>query len=509
MNVISEDGMGLRLNISIRGLDPNRSRKVLVLEDGMPVSLNPYGSPELYYTPPIERMDRVEIVRGSGQILSGPQTIGGVINYITRDPPLRPTVFADLRYGSYGYLFAHAGAGATHGAVGWRLDVMHRGFDGPRRLDLALTDVTGRLRLRLGEHSVLRVKANFYDEASRATYAGLTTPQFERDPRFNGAVHDRFVVQRYAFAAALQHRFSRALALQTNFYAYETNRAWRRQEFERADSGADYERACDPLGNCGARGAAGVDAHERSRERLLSQPHGDPKPLLSRLGHRAAADLQLDRASPNVSGELTALARFHYERARRADLHLDADVSAEGGDPRDEEHRNGYALAAAVQHRFSFWNRCFVTPGVRVESFWSNRRVVRVPVEGADSELRGADVNVFGQSFTRARSSPASGSRSKPPRRSRSSRACTAGTRRRARGTPSPPRAPTSSSTPSCPGTSSSARGFASAAGFAPTSPGFTSSSRTRSSRRARRAGSSREARSTPGTAATRASKRA
>jgi TonB family protein len=90
LNVASEDGMGLRLNIGVRGLDPNRSRKVLVLEDGMPVSLNPYGSPELYYTPPIERMDRVEVVRGSGQILWGPQTIGGVINYITRDPPRAP-----------------------------------------------------------------------------------------------------------------------------------------------------------------------------------------------------------------------------------------------------------------------------------------------------------------------------------------------------------------------------------------------------------------------------------
>src|SRR5688572_21390726 len=76
VNVTGEsDGMGLRLNVGIRGLDPNRSRKILVLEDGMPVTLNPYGAPELYYSPPIERIDHIEVVKGSGSILWGPQTI--------------------------------------------------------------------------------------------------------------------------------------------------------------------------------------------------------------------------------------------------------------------------------------------------------------------------------------------------------------------------------------------------------------------------------------------------
>ena len=41
----------------------------------------------LYYTPAIDRMSGVEILKGSGQILYGPQTIGGVVNYITANPP--------------------------------------------------------------------------------------------------------------------------------------------------------------------------------------------------------------------------------------------------------------------------------------------------------------------------------------------------------------------------------------------------------------------------------------
>jgi outer membrane receptor for Fe3+-dicitrate len=183
VNVVGEDPMGLRLNLSIRGLDPNRSRKVLVLEDGVPVSLNPYGSPELYYTPPIERMERVEVVRGSGQILWGPQTLGGVIHYVTREPPRRLTLHADLRYGSFGYLLAALSAGDTQGAVGWRLDVLHRRFEGPRALDAAVTDVNGQLRLQLSPRATLRLKLDFYDESSRATYLGLKPHSLCATPR--------------------------------------------------------------------------------------------------------------------------------------------------------------------------------------------------------------------------------------------------------------------------------------------------------------------------------------
>jgi Fe(3+) dicitrate transport protein len=41
-----EYGGGLRLDISIRGNEGGRSRRVLVLEDGVPVALNPYAEPD-------------------------------------------------------------------------------------------------------------------------------------------------------------------------------------------------------------------------------------------------------------------------------------------------------------------------------------------------------------------------------------------------------------------------------------------------------------------------------
>ena len=100
LNVVDEEGAGLRINIGVRGLDPDRSRNVLVLEDGIPIALNPYGEPELYFTPPIDKMTAVEVLKGSGQILFGPQTTGGVVNLISANPPEKEASTLRLKAGT-------------------------------------------------------------------------------------------------------------------------------------------------------------------------------------------------------------------------------------------------------------------------------------------------------------------------------------------------------------------------------------------------------------------------
>jgi Fe(3+) dicitrate transport protein len=396
VNVVGEDPMGLRLNLSIRGLDPNRSRKVLVLEDGVPVSLNPYGSPELYYTPPIERMERVEVVRGSGQILWGPQTLGGVIHYVTREPPRRLTLHADLRYGSFGYLLAALSAGDTQGAVGWRLDVLHRRFEGPRALDAAVTDVNGQLRLQLSPRATLRLKLDFYDESSRATYLGLNTSQFVRDPTLSLAPHDRFDVRRYALTATHQHMASSSLLLRTSLYAYQTDRAWRRQEFDRVDAGVPYERVCDLTGRCGAPGDAGVMASGNGSSLFFRPSAAIRDRRFEVLG--VEPRLTWTWSSGAVAGELIALTRIHYETALEQ-TRLTSAPEGGGGTPDDAERRAGFALAAAVQHRFTLWERLHLTPGLRVESFWSSRHILRA-TEVVMGQRVGRDVDIQGSSST-------------------------------------------------------------------------------------------------------------
>lgn len=117
---IREDSgpVGMRLNVGIRGLNPDRSRTLLVLEDGFPLALAPYGEPEMYYSPPIDRMSRIEVLKGSGSIVYGPQTIGGVLNFITPDPPLDPQGTVELAGGQRGFFAGQASYGGTKDSTG-------------------------------------------------------------------------------------------------------------------------------------------------------------------------------------------------------------------------------------------------------------------------------------------------------------------------------------------------------------------------------------------------------
>ena len=71
------------MDISIRGIDAQRGRRVLILEDGVPQAINPYGEPDLYYTPPWSACAASRWSRARAAFSSGPQTVGGVINFRT------------------------------------------------------------------------------------------------------------------------------------------------------------------------------------------------------------------------------------------------------------------------------------------------------------------------------------------------------------------------------------------------------------------------------------------
>ena len=70
INGFSDDGIGnSRISIGIRGLNPRRSSRVLILEDGVPIQPALYVYPNMYYNPPADRIDQIEVIKGSGTIL--------------------------------------------------------------------------------------------------------------------------------------------------------------------------------------------------------------------------------------------------------------------------------------------------------------------------------------------------------------------------------------------------------------------------------------------------------
>lgn len=83
-----ETGTGILPNIGVRGLDPRRSARTLVLVDGIPIALAPYGQTGLSMFPlTMQTVESVDVARGGAAVRYGPNNVGGVINFISKPIP--------------------------------------------------------------------------------------------------------------------------------------------------------------------------------------------------------------------------------------------------------------------------------------------------------------------------------------------------------------------------------------------------------------------------------------
>ncbi len=84
IHVWESDGSGIQIGISTRGLSPNRSWDFNVRQNGYDISADPFGYPEAYYNPPLQAVQRLQIIKGAGSLQYGPG-LGGTLNYIIRN----------------------------------------------------------------------------------------------------------------------------------------------------------------------------------------------------------------------------------------------------------------------------------------------------------------------------------------------------------------------------------------------------------------------------------------
>lgn len=93
-------GNGKTAQVDMRGFGETAPYNVLVMVDGRRV--NEIDLSGVDWTQiPIDQIERIEIVRGTGTVLYGDNAVGGVINIITKIPTQKPTFRAAGAVGSY------------------------------------------------------------------------------------------------------------------------------------------------------------------------------------------------------------------------------------------------------------------------------------------------------------------------------------------------------------------------------------------------------------------------
>lgn len=182
--VWESEGSGMQVGVSVRGLSPNRSWEFNVRQNGVDISSDPFGYPEAYYNPPMQAVDRIELVRGGASLQYGPQ-FGGLLNYVLKKPATDKAFSLESQQsvGSYGLFSTYNSVGGTVGrlqymgyvdyrrADGWRQNSRYRIFNGYASVSYA---VTNRLRLT----AELTRNDNQTQQAG-----GLTDAQFGQDAR--------------------------------------------------------------------------------------------------------------------------------------------------------------------------------------------------------------------------------------------------------------------------------------------------------------------------------------
>ncbi|MBA5872945.1 MAG: TonB-dependent receptor [Nitrospira sp. CR1.2] len=369
VHVRDEDGLGIRPNIGIRGLDPTRSRKVHIMEDGVPIMMMPYADPSSYYFPPIFRFDRIEVLKGSGQLLYGPQTIGGVMNFITRMPSAKPEGNFQFWGGNNNYFNTHFDYGGTWGKSGYMVDYTHYQSDTPRFTNVRakVDDITFKTVQELSDRTQIMAKFNYYREDSGIGYQGLTESEWgsprgqDRQTLFK---NDHFDFRRMGAHVAVNHMFTANLTSTTNFFGHYMSRDWTRQTTQGVNADGSLNGALQ-FGNAipaTAFGAVPGDARfTNEREYWVYGVESRFKYDHSILGVNATADFG---------------ARYMFEESDRKQLRNTGSgigvtsscfLAVAGSTCLNENNlRTTNAYALFFQERLIF-GKFTITPGVRVE----------------------------------------------------------------------------------------------------------------------------------------------
>jgi Fe(3+) dicitrate transport protein len=383
LNVRGEDGMGLRPNISLRGVNPDRSKKITLLEDGVLFGPAPYSAPAAYYFPVFTRMTKVKVVKGPAAIGQGPQTIAGAIDFITRDIPEDIAAAADVAVGQYGYGKAHVYAGGSAGRLGFLIEgvrLQNNGFKDledarGRRADTGFVRnewmVKGAwVHERDEVRNELRLKLTYSDETSNESYLGLTDADFADNPNRRYAVTqlDRMRNHRASIVATHVLDFGARFKLTTNVYRHDFQRVWRKVNAF-ADASL-FDVLTDPTSG---RHPAYINVLNGR------QPSGTNGQILIGPNERGFISegietrLLASATTGAIEHRLEAGARYHHDfidrRHSQNGFSVDGDVLVPDGKPTEVTAFNKeetHAVALHLQYAGS-WKGLTLTPGIRIE----------------------------------------------------------------------------------------------------------------------------------------------
>jgi Fe(3+) dicitrate transport protein len=376
-----EDGVGLRPNIGIRGANPDRSKKLTLMEDGILFGPAPYSAPAAYYFPLIGRMTQMRVIKGPAAIAYGPNTVGGAIDFITRPIPTRLTAGADLAAGEYGYAKMHAWFGSGDERLGFLVEGMqlhNTGFtELPSGADTGSTrnDWMVKAAYTIDPNAAtkhrIELKLSYADEVSNETYLGQTDADFRTNAyrRYPASALDQMKNHRTGIVAT--HTLDgpgSSYRIKTSVYRFDYTRSWNKlNRLGGADAATVLTNADDPT-YAGYKAVLDGRSDSGSASSLFIGPNHR-----TFISQGIQSVLSTSTRTGPLEHELTTGIRFHYDHIKR--LHTESEFLMQGGEvvpagtpvlTSADNFASTHAVALNLTDAMT-WRSLTISPGARVE----------------------------------------------------------------------------------------------------------------------------------------------
>jgi Fe(3+) dicitrate transport protein len=351
-----EGGNGAIPNIGLRGLNPNRSQKVLLLEDGAPIQPSLFIANQSYYSPPVERMSGIEVLKGASGLKYGPSNIGGVINYLTKTPQEGFKVTGKI--GNYGYRIAEieAGASSDSGKAIGGFNVITNESDGFQNNGFKMVDILLKAGAELSTDQWLGFKYSHYENNINSSYVGLSADQYANTFSGNLAPNDCFIPKRDAVDINHAWQISKDTKISTLLYWSNLERNYWRQPNKKTTTERTFTQ-CNGVSIC-------LNGNNREFEMLG-------------LDTRLATQFQ----TFGIQNEAEFGVRLHTES--QSNQRVVSKTGSQSGDTSLHEENKANSIALYAQNRFSITDNFAVIPGIRIESYKQTRKNVLTTTSGS------------------------------------------------------------------------------------------------------------------------------
>lgn len=351
---VETDGYGFYPRITIRGIGSDMSRKVLLLEDGAPIALGPYTDPSAYYHPPVERMERIEILKGSGSIANGPSNIGGVINYITKQP--RDGANFVMGVGNFGYNSLLAEYGIVAEDYSFSVSAMKKEGDGWRDMAFDAKDVVVKGALKINDNNTLGVKLTHYEHEAAHTYLGLSQKEYEEDYTQNKAQNDLMIVDRDSVDVTHLYTANNGFSLKTLAYYNKATRDWWRQNYTFSAPTSENVMSANSDGRLREFEVMGVDSRASYGFDLADMEHS------------AEVGVKLHQETmSNLRGRTANQYTYGIDNSYTSGSYVNG--------IREDDERKANAITVFAQDAIAVTQKTTITPGVRVEKYEQTRDI--------------------------------------------------------------------------------------------------------------------------------------